>query len=69
MIFKVQRSLMPLDAEALIYNQEKTIVYHIPVADEIRTMMGDEMKGYYNAEIGKDGRPAFDGTEAAWQEW
>ena len=69
MIFKVQRSLMPRDANILIYNQEKSIVYTLPMGDDIRDMMGDKMKGYYNATINKEGRVEFDGTEAAWQTW
>ena len=69
MIFKVQRSLHPLDEEALIYNQEKSIVYHVPVTDQIREMMGDDMKGFYNAEVNKAGRVEFDGSKAEWKSW
>ena len=47
MIFKVQRSLMPPDADCLVYNEDRSIQGQFPVGDDIREAMGEDMKAYF----------------------
>ena len=51
MIVKVQRSLCPPDVSCLIYNKDRDIMGEFPVTDEIRQVMGDEMKGYFHGKF------------------
>jgi hypothetical protein len=55
MIVKVQRSIMPRDADCLIYNRAQSVMGQFPVTDEIREVMGDDMKGYFHAKCREGG--------------
>jgi hypothetical protein len=57
MIVKVQRALFPPDAEWLIYDRRRSFNILMHPTPELLEMMGDDPKGYFEAEPPKGRRP------------
>ena len=49
-IVKVQRALYPPDAPWLAYDQRRTFNIMFEPTDEVREMMGKDLKAYFKAE-------------------
>jgi len=59
MIVKVQRSLYPPDARALIYDRTRKAFYETDDPEELdylRAWLGKAVKGYFRAQIESDGK-------------
>lgn len=67
-IVKVQLPVIPKDAPALAYTEDRRNVTEIPVTDELREKMGDDVKRYFWATFDRNG-VMFLGEVAPWQDW
>ena len=69
MIVKVQRSIVTSDdqAQCLVYNEDQSVLYQMPMTLELFDMFGDELKMYCYAEL-VDSIIVLEG-EAPEQEW
>ena len=56
MVVKIQLPLVSSEAEpkALIYNEDQSLHTMMPVSDLLRTVIGDELKAFFEVTI-KDG--------------
>jgi hypothetical protein len=54
MIVKIQRPLATNEDEpmALVYNEDRSFEVFIPYDDAIATMIGSDLKQYWNVELG-----------------
>lgn len=69
MIVKVQ---VPISGNytiphALIYNEDKTIIFQTPVNKKLRKQMNGEVKRYFHAHM--EGTELHIDSAAPWQEW
>jgi hypothetical protein len=69
-IVKVQ---MPIasnhdEPEVMVYNEDRSVMQQFPLSDDLREIMGEELKKYFYAHTGMDGFLHLDG-EAPAQEW
>jgi hypothetical protein len=62
MIFKLQQSIQTSDGirKMLIYNEDKSIYYEAPITDEIRELMGDNLKIFVKGRLQKSGNIRID---------
>lgn len=69
-VVKVQlpQSSNERDAPALVYDQTRAWMAHIPVTPELRKKMGDRPKAFFYAERQGKGSIVL-GVEAPYQEW
>ena len=72
MIVKVQTSLYPPGKTALIYNCDRSFQVEIVLLDEVRSLMGDRIKAFFEVRhtLGHDGVLQIEFLrEAPWQKW
>jgi len=55
MIVKVQIALFPIGGPALVYNEDKSILFHMAVEKDLKKAMGKEPKKFFEAEMSPDG--------------
>lgn len=69
MIIKIQRSLFPPNAPTmLIYSEDRTVFYQDRLSKEISTLLGENLKGYFHAQVDKAGLLRI-GNRAPVQPW
>ncbi len=56
---KIQLPLM--GDEALVYNKDKSLMFQMPIFENIKTAMGDRLKAYFDVEFVPD--PEHEGGE------
>lgn len=70
-IVKVQIPIAHSDnvrPQALIYNEDESIMVYIGMNEDLEKVMGKEKKKFFHATLGKDGGLIL-GEEAPWQDW
>lgn len=69
MIVKIQCSLFPPNAATmLIYNKSRSIIMQEPLSSEVKTLLGDNPKGYFHASLCANGQLKI-GKRAPAQSW
>lgn len=69
MIVKIQRSLFPANAATmLIYNESRTVFVQESLSNEVKTLLGDDPKGYFHASLCAKGQIKI-GKRAPAQSW
>lgn len=68
-IFKVQMPIWSYpEPMLLIYNEDQSIMEHLPVTEEIRDTMNGELKAYFWGKLREDGMLEIEEI-APWQDW
>lgn len=57
LVVKIQRSLYSDEGEMmLIYDEKRTVYGKLPLSKEVSHMLGNDLKGYFNAHLRRDGK-------------
>ena len=56
MIVKIQRSIFPPGANTmLIYDKRRSVEGQLPLSDEVKALLGGDLKGYFKVKMDSTG--------------